>query len=242
MRGRVGPTGRGTRNTRPRDESKEADRERQKIRHHTHFELLILILPNVLDQGLRKLNDIRKNDLPLELGMPGTTRKDESYQTDASLDAWQGLVFLEARGSECRKETTSICKLTKSIGSVTVIQPCAHSFITFLESVAVFNAIDKPAHLAPGSFECIRELVRIVHFWTCPGERKSSSVRLLRTKGKLMTADASVVRCSWSQVFNRWLSISEKVSLASIGLTVPGRDVLRIKLDFLPRSRSIAPR
>lgn len=84
--------------------------------------------------------------------------------------------------------------LTRSIGSTAVIHPCAHSFMTSLESVAVLNAIDKPAHLAPGSLECIKELIRMVHFWTCPCERKSSSVRLLRTKGKLVTAESSVAR------------------------------------------------
>ena len=66
------------------------------------------------------------------------------------------------------KKPDNVLDLTKSIGSVTVIHPCAHSFIMFLESVAVLNAIDKPAHLAPGSFEYIKELIRIVHFCTCP--------------------------------------------------------------------------
>ena len=75
--------------------------------------------------------------------------------------------FYKESVSTVKKHTESGA-LTNNIGSVTVIHPCAHSFITSLESVAVFNAIDKPAHLAPGSFEWIRELIRMVHFCACP--------------------------------------------------------------------------
>jgi len=57
---------------------------------------------------------------------------------------------------------------TRSVGNTTVIQLCAHSFMTSLERLAVLNAIDKPAHLAPGSFERINEWIRMVHLCTCP--------------------------------------------------------------------------
>jgi hypothetical protein len=57
------------------------------VKHCTHFEFLVPILPNDLDQRLRKFDNVRKNDLSLELGISDAARKDESYQTDASFDA-----------------------------------------------------------------------------------------------------------------------------------------------------------
>ena len=54
----------------------------------------------------------------------------------------------------------------------------------------------EPAHLAPGYLECIGELIRTVHFRTRPCERKSSSAKLLRMKGEMVTAESLVARRS----------------------------------------------
>jgi len=63
--------------------------------NNTHFEFFARILPNDLNQRLRKLDDIRQNDLSLELGVSNAAREDESYQTDAGFSAWKSLVPLK---------------------------------------------------------------------------------------------------------------------------------------------------
>ena len=94
------------------------------------------------------------------------------------------------RSSELAR-TSTVFKPIKSIGSATVTHACAHLFMIYPESVAILNMIDKPAHLAPGSFECMRELIRIVHFWACPWG-KILFGETVEKKGRLMTADVSV--------------------------------------------------
>ena len=55
--------------------------------NYTHFEPLAFVLPSDLDQPLRKLDDVRKNDLTPELGVPDAAREDKRYQTNAGFNA-----------------------------------------------------------------------------------------------------------------------------------------------------------
>ena len=61
------------------------------------------MLPNDLNQSLRKLDNVRKNNLSLKFGMSSTTQEDEPYQTDVGFDARKGFVFLQARCDEYRR-------------------------------------------------------------------------------------------------------------------------------------------
>ena len=78
---------------------KETNRKRRNAQGHTHFEPLALVLSNDLNHGLRKLDDIWKDDLSVKFGMADAAREDEPYQTDGGFDTRQGLVFLSVGGS-----------------------------------------------------------------------------------------------------------------------------------------------
>lgn len=46
---------------------------------------------------MRKLGNVRENELTLKLGVPNAAKKDEPYQTNASFDACQSLGFLQGK-------------------------------------------------------------------------------------------------------------------------------------------------
>ena len=95
--------GRGFLNTKPRNGIRKKV-ESGNVKHYAYLELLTLMFPNDFSQRLRKLDNVRKNDLSLKLRVPNTARKDKSHQTDTGFHARQAFIFLQARGRECRNE------------------------------------------------------------------------------------------------------------------------------------------
>jgi hypothetical protein len=59
-----------------------------------------------------------------------------------------------------------------------------------------------PAHLAPGSFECKSEFMRVVQFWVCEDGEKQVGVREDSTYERWRTAAESEASWSWSKALS----------------------------------------
>jgi len=83
---------------------------------------------------------------------------------------------------------------TESAGKATTTHDWEHSIMIVRRSNEVLYARDNPAHLAPESFEWIREWILLVHLARCAEGRKHSGVNVDRQKGRFFTEDGSEAR------------------------------------------------
>ena len=125
----------------------------------TCSELLTLILPNNLYQHLGKHNDVQKDSWPdATLDKPSTT--------DMSNGCGLGKGLIRVSKDSYHIQTH---KEHRGHGG----GPCLHTFIYDAPCLALPDMTGKPAHLAPGSLECVEELIQMVCLWMCLWERNS---------------------------------------------------------------------
>ena len=115
------------------------------------------------DEGKAKLWDVWGCDLPLELWRIDRNREDVSEESYGGFESRQGLLFL-SRGETHEKRVWMVDTRTENKGKAAPTQLLAFSSINSRDNMDVWHAIERPAQRAPGSFEWIKELMRVTHF------------------------------------------------------------------------------
>jgi len=114
------------------------------------------------DEGKAKLRDIWGCNLPLKLWCMDCSREYMSEESYGGFESRQGLLFLSQ--GEIHEKRVWIDTRTENKGKAALTQLLAFSSINSRDNMDVRHATDRPAQRAPGSFEWIKELMRVTHF------------------------------------------------------------------------------
>ena len=114
------------------------------------------------DECKAKLWDIWGCNLPLELWRMDCNREDMSEEPYSRFKRRQGLLFLSQ--GETHEKGVWIDTRTENKGKAALTQLLAFSSINSRDNMDVWYATERPAQRAPGSFEWIKELMRVTHF------------------------------------------------------------------------------
>jgi hypothetical protein len=115
------------------------------------------------DERKAKLWDVWGRNLPLELWRIDRNREYVSEESYGGFESRQGLLFL-SRGETREKRVWIVDTRTENKGNAALTQLLAFSSINSRDNTDVLHAIESPAQRAPGSFEWIKELMRVTHF------------------------------------------------------------------------------